>query len=131
MVLSDSDWAISFIRDSDWLVSFLLDSDWFISVFLILAWLISFLLDSDWLISFLLLVHSRCCQNERNGAMPVPGPTKITGLFLSLGRWKLGALEDEKIISILLKIKQQYNSTQLQHDIINYCSTKKALLRTH
>lgn len=36
----------------------------------------------------------RCCQKARNGAMPVPGPTNTIGFNGSLGRLKLGALQD-------------------------------------
>lgn len=34
-----------------------------------------------------------CCQNPLNGAIPVPGPTKMMGRATSSGRWKLGALK--------------------------------------
>ena len=37
----------------------------------------------------------RCCQKERKGAIPVPGPTMITGTWKSCGRWNDGALVKE------------------------------------
>lgn len=37
--------------------------------------------------------YSLCCQKLLNGAMPVPGPTRIQGAWLSLGSWNDGALE--------------------------------------
>jgi len=37
-----------------------------------------------------------CCQNPRNGAIPVPGPTSINGFATSSGKWKFGALRIEK-----------------------------------
>lgn len=37
--------------------------------------------------------YNLCCQKLLNGAMPVPGPTRIQGAWLSLGRWNDGALK--------------------------------------
>lgn len=34
-----------------------------------------------------------CCQNDLKGAMPVPGPTIMTGSEGSSGSWKAGALQ--------------------------------------
>ncbi len=39
-----------------------------------------------------LIMARRCCRKPRKGAMPVPGPTMITGLLRSLGGLKSAAL---------------------------------------
>ena len=45
----------------------------------------------------LLMSTSLCCQNDLKGAIPVPGPTMITGVSRLLGSLKSVSLNSTKV----------------------------------
>lgn len=57
------------------------------------------------------LITLQCCQKDRNGAMPVPGPINMIGFVFSGGRWKLDAL---KSFSIHLNIHKLLTKKKYQ-----------------
>lgn len=45
--------------------------------------------------------YSLCCQKLLNGAIPVPGPTRMQGVWLFLGSWKDGALKQSTKLKLV------------------------------
>lgn len=79
--------------------------------------------------SFFLYIRS--CQKLRNGARPVPGPTMMTGVRGSSGKWKLGALRgqeegERQLGEELGKVGQCYGAMQAVGSIPTYMTVYPA-----
>lgn len=57
--------------------------------------------------------YSRCCQKLRNGAIPVPGPTSMQGVWLFLGSWKDGALQQKNSKKLISKMSAMWDDHTL------------------